>query len=661
LRAERPRPLTAALLLLAGASLTAAPPTLSVDDILALRRVLAVQIAPGGAQVAYVVDEPNGEAQSKAPSRTSLWLAPAAGGQAQRQAAQFSSPASPQWSPDSRRLGFLAEGQLHVLEVPAGHVLQVTRHGGAVASYHWAPDGRRLAFVAPRAEAPASEQRRRLELGYDAHELHPSEPWPVRAPNGVWIADVPDVGAEPRARAIDIGALHVMAARWSPDGVRLLLTVADRPWPDEEQLRPRLVAVDLAGGRPQLYCRTVGKLAGADWSPDGKGIVFLGSVFEDTDFFPGGLFLCAGPGSAPANLIAKSRFTVENFRWMRDGKLLAIIAQDTNRYLATLDPKHPQPRRVTGPGRQVQFRTDYSAARDGRIACVLARHNVPPDVWLLESGGARQITHLNPQLEQRSYGEGAEVRWRARDGLEITGVLITPPGHRAGARVPMITHLHGSNIGEVNDFQMGMSHWGQWLAAQGWAVLMVNYRGSLTNGSDFMHAFESDLGGKDMQDILDGVQAMVDRGVADPERLGISGVSYGGYLTLRTITQSPRFRAAAVLSGISDYYGMHTGATLAPESAGRLEWLRSPFEISDFIRDRSPLTHVGKAKTATLLLWGEFDTIPLMQAQQFHRGLAHFGVPAKLVVYPREGHGLREPNHLRDGYQRVAAWFRRYL
>jgi dipeptidyl aminopeptidase/acylaminoacyl peptidase len=482
-----------------------------------------------------------------------------------------------------------------------------------------------------------------------------------RKPNGLWIVDV----RTERAQELPVGGLHVLSVRWSPDGSQLLLVTAARPVTDEEQLRPKLMVASTAGGEPVLYCPTLGKISGADWSPDGRSIAFMGSVAAESDFYPGGLFVCRGPSSTPRNLNPDSPYSLENFRWSGAREsMLVTVARGAHRYLARLSPAEPLPVRITDPAWEVQYRSDYSASSDGkRTALVLAKYNVPPDVWLLDGdGGKRQITHLNPELEQRVYGEGSEVRWKARDGLEISGVRILPVGYKKGVRYPMVVHLHGSNVGEINDFQASSMHWGQMLAAKGFAVLIPNYRGSLTDGPKFMRASKHDWGGKDMLDVLDGVDAMVREGLADPDRLGISGISYGGYLTARTITQTTRFRAAALVSGISNWVGIHTGQTAAPESAHKIEWVENPFDIANLLWDRSPTAHVRNVKSATLIMWGEFDyAIPLSQAIELFRGLRHFGVPSKLVVYPRDGHVPRETNHMRDMLGRAVSWFQQYL
>jgi dipeptidyl aminopeptidase/acylaminoacyl peptidase len=225
----------------------------------------------------------------------------------------------------------------------------------------------------------------------------------------------------------------------------------------------------------------------------------------------------------------------------------------------------------------------------------------------------------------------------------------------------MVVQVHGSQVADVNEFQGTWMNWGQLLAARGYAVLLPNYRGSLTDGASFARANQGDLGGKDFEDIMDGVDAMVQQGIADPERLGIGGVSYGGFLTAWAVTQTSRFKAAVMGLGISNWISM-AGQTPGPEGMVRFYWLSSPYERSDLFWRRSPLAQVSKVKTPVLIYAGERDPlVPVSQSREFFRGLQHFAVPSQFILYPREGHSIQEPNHLRDNLNRLLDWYDRYL
>src|SRR5580658_2637126 len=634
-------------------------PRLSIDDIVTMRRLLSVQISPDGRNVAYLVEEPAEEGrQDQWP--TSLWVVAENGQQPRRLTFGSRVTSSPQWAPNGQQIAFIAPdaagiAQIFLTDVGLGNPRQLTRHQSSITAYQWSPDSSNISFVASSTEYLALGLSRRFLSGFDAMELEPYQTVHLRVPNRLSVVSVSN-GME---RRVETGSIHIMSARWSPDGRTFLLTAADQPYADFEQLHARLMTVAAVGGKPVTYCATVGKLADADWLSDGGSIAFLGSVVRDTDFYPGGLFVCDGPGSIPRNLTENAPYSVESFR-TNGGTIIAAIAENAQRFLGAINPRHPGYRRVTPTDRVLQFRTDYTVDRTGgKTACVLARWNTPPDVWLVGPDSPRQLTNVNPELERREYGIGREVKWNGKDGLGISGILLLPAGYSEGRRYPLITHMHGSNGNEANDYQVSSASWGQLLAANGFAVLMTNFRGSVTNGSRFMRGFWGDLGGADLDDAMAGSDAMVEAGIADPERLGISGVSYGGYLTACAITKTTKYRAAVMLSGVTNYYSVHTGWSAAPEAAAETEWGKNPYSAHDLLWDRSPSAHLDRVKTPTLILWGENDpAIPVMQAIELFRGLRYYGVNSKLVVYPREGHVPREANHLRDMDQRVVDWFR---
>jgi dipeptidyl aminopeptidase/acylaminoacyl peptidase len=248
------------------------------------------------------------------------------------------------------------------------------------------------------------------------------------------------------------------------------------------------------------------------------------------------------------------------------------------------------------------------------------------------------------------------VRYPSFDGREIEGALLKPAGWAAGQRLPLVVLVHGGPTGRWRD---RFESWGQLLAARGFLVLYPNPRGSTGYGHAFVESNRADWGGGDFKDVMAGVDLLVKRGLADPERLGIGGWSYGGYLSAWAITQTRRFKAAVIGAGLSDLaseFGTEDGPAYD-------EWFYGlPYEHLDRFQKSSPITHVKSARTPSLILQGENDvTDPVGQSQQLYRALKHYGVPAELVLYPREGHGLREEKHLLDRLNRIVAWYEKYL
>jgi len=635
-----------------------------VDDVVSLRKLQSVQISPDGTRVAFVVEEPNSESESQQPTNAHIWIVNSDGSQTRRLTDQSGKELSPQWAPDGKSVAFLGSGwkdsgtQLYLASVEGGgHPQLLTEHPTSVSMFSRSPDGRHISFF---AAAPELEPiRRPREKGYDELQVRRSGPdQPVRSQE-LWTLEL----EARKTTHIATGDLQLLGMQWSPDSKRLLLTAAQKPETDPEQLHQHLATLDKSSGSLQNYCQGGAKIQGASWAPDGKSVAFQSSSPGAADPFPGALYVCQ-EGKPPELLLQDLPYTIESFRWKPDGQsLFLVLTQGAHRAFGELSLKDKELRRRNKPPWEVAFRSSYSLSRDGsRVVGILARDQQPPDVWLLNPDGSqKQLTRLNPQLSTCRFGESSEVKWKSRDGLRLSGVLLKPVDYEPGKRVPMVVQVHGSQVADVNEFQGTWMNWGQLLAARGYAVLLPNYRGSLTDGARFARANQGDLGGKDFEDIIDGVDAMVEQGIADPERLGIGGVSYGGFLTAWAVTQTSRFKAAIMGLGISNWISM-AGQTPGPEGMVRFYWLDSPYEHSDLFWRRSPLAQVSRVKTPVLIYAGERDPlVPVSQSREFFRGLQHFAVPSQFVVYPREGHSIQERNHLRNNMNRILDWYDHYL
>jgi len=636
---------------------------LDVNDVVSLRKLQAIQMSPDGTRIAFVLEEPHSEAESQQTANTDIWLINSDGSNLRRLTKQAGRVFSPQWSPDGRSLAYLGADvssngtQIFLAPVESGEPRVLTAHLTSISSFSWSPDERHIAFLASADETDAIRKRR--ELGYDQLSIRRSGPDEPLRPSQLWRLDVQNRTTS----RIMTGELQLLGLQWGPDSKQLLLTVAEKAEADPEQLRQRLILLNMDSGSSRTYCDVEAKIQGVSWSPDRKSVAFQSSSPGAADPFPGSLYACR-EGQRPEALVVDTPYTVDSFRWMPDGQsLFLVITQGAHRAFAqlTLNGRHLS--RWTKPPLEVAFRSSYSLSRDGkRVACILTSGVQAPDIWLVEADGfQKQLTHVNPELSGCRFGESSEVTWKSRDGMKISGVLIKPPGYEEGSRVPLVVQVHGSQVADVNEFQGSWMNWGQLLASKGYAVLLPNYRGSLTDGARFARANQGDLGGKDFEDILDGVDALVNRGIADSERLGIGGVSYGGFLTAWAVTQSSRFKAAVMGLGIGNWVSM-AGQTPGPEGMVRFYWLQSPYERSDLFWSRSPLAYVQRVKAPTLIYAGERDPlVPVSQSREFFRALQHFKVPSELIIYPREGHSIQEPNHLRDNLNRILNWYDRYL
>jgi dipeptidyl aminopeptidase/acylaminoacyl peptidase len=298
------------------------------------------------------------------------------------------------------------------------------------------------------------------------------------------------------------------------------------------------------------------------------------------------------------------------------------------------------------------------------VAYVGQAADVPGDVWVLATTGTpRRLTTLNPQLGQLRLGEVKEITWtNPKDGQLLYGLLITPPNLRPGRRVPTVVQVHGGPEWAWWSGWHGSWHeWGQLLASNGYAVLLPNPRGSDGQGWRFVEANRDDWGGRDLQDILAGVDALVAQGIADPDRLGIGGWSYGGFMTSWTVTQTIRFKAAVVGAAVTDLFSFHGTTDITP-SFLRSYFLDLPYRRRPGYDAHSAMSFVQNARTPSLVLHGGSDLrVPVGQGWEFYNALKQLGVETEMVVYPREPHEIGERAHQADLLRRVLAWYDRFL
>jgi dipeptidyl aminopeptidase/acylaminoacyl peptidase len=344
---------------------------------------------------------------------------------------------------------------------------------------------------------------------------------------------------------------------------------------------------------------------------------------------------------------------VLNYSWISNQIVMATVQNGAKTNLVSIDPggKINQ-----GPKLTVNPRAFDS--NPSMLAFVGSSSAEPEELWLWNGGdkSVQRVSDFNKGLRQLTILQPEWFRYKSFDGVEIEGSLIKPKGYVAGTRVPLIVLIHGGPTGAWQD---SIESWGQLLAARGFAIFYPNIRGSTGYGHKFVEMNRADWGGGDYKDVMAGVDYLIAQGVADPQRLGIGGWSYGGYMSEWAITQTTRFKAAvsgAGLSNLASEFGTEAGSSYD-------QWFFGvPYENLDGFIKSSPIKYLKNAKTPTLILQGEADrTDPIGQSQELYRGLKYYGVEAELVLYPREGHGLTEEKHLVDRLNRIVAWYEKHL
>jgi dipeptidyl aminopeptidase/acylaminoacyl peptidase len=660
------------------AAMLTAPPAafagsrpVTVDDLMRLRSISDVRISPDGRQVAYVVSQPSFE---KDEHEAALYLVPAAGGAPLRLThgtRVFNQPrplAQLRWSPDGTRLSFLgvADGQpqVFVLDVSGGDARAVTASRQGVSAYEWSPDGTRVGYLA--SDPPSEdEERRRKERSFVIEADRQDRP------PRVWIQDVSGGPARP----VTPPGHFVAALDWSPDGASVAYAAAPRPG-YVGQFHTRIYRVPAAGGEPRVMVDRPGMNTTPRHSPDGRWLAFISTGGRPEMMSIWGLHLVPADGGDPAGIRSVAPETwVGEFVWAPDSRSVVAVPNEGPSQRGARMFEVPLIRlwldgRVEElAGGPVNYSPSWS--RDGRrlaFRSVDARNM--GDVYVLEPGGgsARKLTDVNPELRELALGRLEPIHWTSFDGMEIWGLLLTPPGHSSRERIPLVVYLHGGPIGGFTYglFPQFMHSVGQVdpyptqaMAGAGIAVLLPMPRGGSGYGLAGFRMIRNGWGVGDYQDVMAGVDHLVREGVADPERLGVMGASYGGYLTNWIVTQTRRFKAASAMCSVSDIAALYY---LSDAGDFAQEYFGLPWDAAEAYRRHSPITYASRVATPLLLQHGENDRrVPLMQATQFYKALKEQGKTVEMEIYPRGGHVIYEPDLEREIMRRNLEWFRRWL
>jgi dipeptidyl aminopeptidase/acylaminoacyl peptidase len=562
------------------------------------------------------------------------------------------------WSADGKALAFIAtqrngrQPALYLAEATATAARLISRVPGAVSNPRFSPDGRELAFLystpAEQANGPLDAAPRDTGLiGSRVDRQH--------------LALVSAGGGRPRQ--ITSPDLYVYEFDWAPDGRQLVLSAA-RGSGNNNWWVARLYAVSLSGDLREV-ARPTAQIAEPRWSPDGKTIAYIGGLMSDQGVTGGDVWAVPIDGGEPRNLTEGATISAASFKWTEGSRSLLVAAWSRGgSAIAEVDAEAGGMRplwsgdewastgaNAWGPG--------FSATRDGRtVALVRESLENPPEVWSGPVGSWTQLTHVNQSVAP-SAGKAVTLTWKS-DSFDVQGWLVHPTNEVAGRRYPMIVDVHGGPAYASGPEWRSPGSQVAAFSRAGYFVLLPNPRGSFGQGEKFTRANVKDFGYGDLRDILAGVDAVVQAFPVDSQRVGITGWSYGGFMSMWAVTQTRRFRAAVAGAGLSNWLS-YTGEN------GISEWMVPYFGATVYddpavYAKSSPINFITHARTPTLVVVGERDVeCPAPQSFEFWRGLQRAGVPSQLVVYPDEGHGFQNPDHERDVNRRTLQWFDRYL
>ena len=625
---------------------------MTFEDVIGVKHVADPKISPDGRTVLFVVTELD---LDKNTSEQHIWRYDRRTNSSMQLTASGTRNRSPQWSPDGERFAFFSnrsgKNQVFVMDPTGGEAQVLIQHETAVKAFRWSPDGAQIAFTT--ADPKTSERRKEEEAGNDARVIDAEFDWAK-----LWIIDV-ETQKEKQILADD---LNVEEFAWSPDGSRFALRHRPTTLYDFV-MRTEIYLMPSSGGALTRLTENDAVESNLVWAKDGESLFYTAA--DESRFInaESKLFRLNVTTRDVERLASDYAFGIGDLQLSSDGKRMFFSSGiKTDRRLCALDLGRRTIEEISPKEGVV---SSYDLSSDGSsVAYVFSDTTQLPELWTgtLQPLKTEPAPRVNLEVDDWLLGETKAVQWKSKDGWNVEGLLTLPVGYEKGLKYPLVVVLHGGpEAASTKAFRPTHSNYEQVYAGRGWAVLRPNYRGGSNYGDRFLQGMNRDTGGGDFHDIMTGVDFVIAEGIADPDRLAVMGWSWGGISTGWIVTQTDRFKAASAGAMVSNHFSVFGAADLTFD----VEYFYiggSPYANPSRYISMSPIGHVMKAKTPTILLHGMEDVrCPFPQSVEFYKGLKAAGVETKLVGYPREPHGFREPQHMLDKMMREVAWFEKYV
>lgn len=631
------------------------------EQIAELTTVTGSIISEDGNYIAYTVSVPADPYAENAPNRTELYLLDVAE-ETTRPYYTSGTIGALDFRPGTNSLSFLTQRagdstrSLYELPLDGGEAVKIFSYDRNILSYTWHHDGNHIAFTT--FDAPESSSS---PLPYQAQVFEENQ-----TQRRGYITNVAREGHTPHLIQVE-GSVYMI--EWSPDGSQLAITAAPTPTVDDSFMAQQVFIIDYRTREVAAEINNRGKIGQVVWSPDGQRLALRAGV-NINDPIDGRVLIVSARGGVPQIIDEDFEGKYEQILWEEENRIQFLASESTSTLFGSIN--------VDGSGKQTLFLgdehaiTSFSRAANGALSFVASTPSHPNEVYFLsQSPGSapERMTYNNSWINSVELGRQEVVTYQTRDDqFSIDGILIYPVGYDGSSAVPLITVVHGGPEAHYsNGWLTSYSVPGQMAAAKGYAVFYPNYRGSTGRGVDFIFSSQADLAGKEFDDIVDGVDYLIERGIADPNRIGVTGGSYGGYASAWMSTYySDRFAAAVMFVGISNNLSKW-GTSDIPEELylvhSRERMWQSDAKWLDYLK-RSPIYWVSRAQTPILIMHGAEDTrVHPAQSLELYRHLKvrKPEVPARLVWYPGEGHGNSRASAKYDYNLRMLEWFDTYL
>jgi dipeptidyl aminopeptidase/acylaminoacyl peptidase len=638
----------------------AAPTAWTPELMMKVKGVGSVRVSPDGKRVAYVVTQPVMTAD-KSEYLSQIYLANSDGGDAYQVTFAERTSTNPQWSPDGKWLAFTSmrtgKNNIYMMRVSGGEAEQVTDVKTGVGGFTWSPDGQSIAFL--QSDAPSEDEEKGTKGKDDSRWLDENAKL-----NQLYLVPVAkNASGKREARKLTKGNYNIDAGfDWSPDGKTIVFSHTKSPkandWPTAD-----MVAVSVATGEERTLLSSPAAEGQPVHSPDGKWIALTVSDNPPTWGFSNTIHVMPAGGGTPRALATSFDEQPGLIGWSADGKKIYFSeTRGTSTRIYSVDVDSNTISEVN-KGAEVYGGININRSRTA-FGFTMQAPDKAPEAYVAQVGGFApvRVSSANAELSMPPLGKTEVIRWKSADGQEVEGLLSYPVNYQAGKRVPLLLVIHGGPAGVFTQtFTGGPGVYP--IAAfnsQGYAVLRVNPRGSSGYGKKFRFANYKDWGGGDYKDLMTGVDRLISDGIADPERLGVMGWSYGGFMTSWIITQTKRFKAASIgapVTNLMSFTGTADIPGFIPDYFGAQPW-----DNLEIYKAHSPMFNVKGASTPSLIQHGENDIrVPISQGYELYNALKAQGVPVRMLVLPRQPHGPTEPKMLLKVMQTNLEWFNKYL
>jgi len=647
----------------AGLSAQKTPLDRVIDSFVAVHEFKEVAISPDGKRVAWVESLTDQEGQPSANSAIFVQDLASSSAAPRRITAGSDGAAYEEhdiaWSPDGKRLAFISNAgnldEFYAADLSRGtrpvRPRALTHLTGFLSSPEWSPDGKMLAFLfiegAPRPPGPLQPMTK--DEGVVEQHIYEQRLTTVDVASG-------------EVRQVSPADTYVYEYDWSPDGRRLVASAAPGSG-DNNWWVAKLYTLDVSSGEMKPIYKPRLQIAVPRWSPDGKSIAFIEGLMSDQGGNGGDIFVVPAAGGEARDVTPGMKASASALAWRpRSNTILFVESLDGDTGFATVDASGGRISTLWTGGEKIStgaWGMAFSLAEDGTTSAVVRDSlDHPPEVWAGPLGNWKQITHANEGLRP-VWGKAESIHWTS-DGMSIQGWLVYPAHYDPANRYPLVVAVHGGPGSGVLSSWPSRFDYPAALPSEGYFVLFPNPRGSFGQGEPFTEANVKDFGYGDFRDIMAGVDEVLKKLPVDPSRIGITGWSYGGYMTMWAVTQTHRFRAAVAGAGIANWLSYYGENDID-------EWLVPFFGASVYddpavYARSSPISFIKNVQTPTLILVGDSDgECPPPQSYEFWHALKTLGVKTQFVVYPHEGHVFLQPEHQRDVIRRAVEWFNQYL